>query len=170
MALPIRTHAHPAAHSSSAIAVGKAATSAANRPPFLPEGISVNAHYCPICFAETPVGSGICPVCSRDIDAWERGMPYTERLIHALKNPHPEVRMGAIISLHNRRALEATVALAVCALAYPVDVVQALAVVRALEALPNGPEKTAAFARLASHPAHAIRMAAKAVSLTDTKP
>ena len=121
----------------------------------------MNHHYCPLCYAEIPIGSQICPACGRDIEAWERNTPYFDRLVWALRNPHSEVRMGAILSLQNQGRAEAAVPLAECALQSDVDVVQGLAVVEAITRLPNGAEKLQALSLLEKHPAHSVREAAR---------
>lgn len=120
----------------------------------------MNHHYCPLCYAEIPVGSVSCPVCGRDIERWERETPYFDRLIWALRNPHSEVRMGAILSLANQKRPEAAGPLADCAARYPVDVVQGMAVLEAIERLPSGSEKREALEKLSHHPAHAVRVSA----------
>ena len=120
----------------------------------------MNHHYCPLCYAEIPIGSIICPTCGQDVEGWERHTPYYNRLIWALKNPHSEVRMGAILSLQNHRRDGAAGPLAECAMNWPIDVVQGMAVVEAIAKLPDGAEKTAAFRQLQQHEAHAIRVAA----------
>ncbi|MGE0047323.1 MAG: HEAT repeat domain-containing protein [Acidithiobacillus sp.] len=121
----------------------------------------MNHHYCPLCYAEIPIGSQICPACGRDIEAWERNTPYFDRLVWALRNPHSEVRMGAILSLQNQGRAEAALPLAECALQSDVDVVQGLAVVEAIARLPNGAEKLQALSLLEKHPAHSVREAAR---------
>jgi len=121
----------------------------------------MNHHYCPICFAEIPIGVENCPACGRNIEAWERQTPYYDRLIWALKNPHSEVRMGAILSLANQQHPEAAGPLAECALDYPVDVVQGMAILNAIDHLPAGPEKNRALEKLSKHPAHAVRVSAQ---------
>ncbi|MEY2341990.1 HEAT repeat domain-containing protein [Acidithiobacillus sp. IBUN Pt1247-S3] len=123
--------------------------------------LSVNHHYCPLCFAEIPVGSERCPACGRDIEYWERHTPYFERLLWALHNPHSEVRMGAILSLQHQGRAEAAEPLADCAMRFPVDVVQGLAVVDAITQLPESPEKQRALQTLQSHAAHSVRNAAE---------
>ncbi|ABU59951.1 MULTISPECIES: HEAT repeat domain-containing protein [Roseiflexus] len=116
--------------------------------------------YCPLCFAEIGEDQqdAPCPVCGATPDAWRR-RDYTDRLIYALRHPNPEVRMGAIISLGNRREPRAAVPLAECALAHPVDVVQALAIVEAIRNLQASPERDEALNLLASHPARVVRRA-----------
>ncbi|MBU2762233.1 HEAT repeat domain-containing protein [Acidithiobacillus caldus] len=122
----------------------------------------MNHHYCPLCYAEIPIGSQSCPACGRDIEAWERDTPYFDRLIWALRNPHPEVRMGAILSLQNHQRDAAAVPLARCALAAPIDVIQGLAVVQAITRLPAGEQQRQALTLLNEHPAHSVRVAATA--------
>jgi HEAT repeat protein len=116
--------------------------------------------YCPVCFAGVAADErdAPCRVCGARIEEWQR-RDYTERLIHALRHPNPEVRMGAIISLGNRRDPRAALPLAECALAHPIDVVQALAIVRALHAILPAPERETALDMLAAHPARAVRRA-----------
>ncbi|MBU2761499.1 HEAT repeat domain-containing protein [Acidithiobacillus sulfurivorans] len=121
----------------------------------------MNHHYCPLCFAEIPIGVENCPACGRNIEAWERQTPYYGRLIWALKNPHSEVRMGAILSLANQNHAEAAGPLAECALDYPVDVVQGMAILNAIDHLPAGTEKRQALEKLIQHPAHAVRVSAQ---------
>lgn len=117
-----------------------------------------HAYYCPACFAEIPREASICPVCGVDIQQWEKEhSSYDERLIHALKHPNPEARMGSIITLGNRRNIEAAIPLAECALTYFIDVWQAMEIIRALRKLPNSPEKETAFRMLLEHPARVIR-------------
>ena len=128
----------------------------------------MNHHYCPLCYAEIPIGSIICPACRRDIEGWERSTPYYDRLIWALKNPHSEVRMGAILSLQNHRRAGAAVPLAECAMNWPIDVVQGMAVVEAIAKLPGSAEKTAALRQLQQHEAHAIRAAAGTLLAKET--
>jgi len=119
--------------------------------------------YCPVCFAEIAADrrDEPCPVCGAVPDEW-RQRDYTDRLIHALRHPNSEVRMGAIISLGNRREPRSAIPLAECALAYPIDVVQALAIVEALYTIPPSPERDQALDLLASHPARAVRRVAAA--------
>jgi predicted nucleic acid-binding Zn ribbon protein len=121
----------------------------------------MNHHYCPLCYAEIPIGAIICPDCGRDIEDWERHTPYYDRLIWALKNPHSEVRMGAILSLQNHGREAAAGPLAECAMGWPTDVVQGMAVVAAIAKLPESVEKTADLRQLQQHKAHAIRVAAE---------
>ncbi|MBE7565980.1 MULTISPECIES: HEAT repeat domain-containing protein [Acidithiobacillus] len=128
----------------------------------------MNHHYCPLCFAEIPIGVENCPACGRNIEAWERQTPYYDRLIWALKNPHSEVRMGAILSLANQNHAEAAGPLAECAMSYPVDVIQGLAVIRAIKNVPDSPEKVSALQGLSHHAAHAVRVAAEEALNTST--
>ena len=123
----------------------------------------MNHHYCPLCYAEIPIGSVRCPACGRDIEAWERNTPYFDRLVWALRNPHPEVRMGAILSLQNQHNPAAALPLAECALQSAVDVVQGLAVVEALAHLPDDSDRQQALKRLRDHPTHAVREAARQI-------
>ncbi|WP_312283316.1 HEAT repeat domain-containing protein [Candidatus Igneacidithiobacillus taiwanensis] len=125
----------------------------------------VNHHYCPLCYAEIPIGAEVCPACGRNIESWERNTPYFDRLLWALRNPHPEVRMGAILSLQHQGRSEAALPLAQCALQSDVDVVQGLAVVDALRQLPDGADKAKALELLREHPAHSVREAAQRTSL-----
>lgn len=74
--------------------------------------------------------------------------------------------MGAILTLGNRGEVQAALPLAQCALAYPIDVVQSLEIVRSLRKLPNSPERAAALALLLHHPARAVRRAATCETAT----
>jgi HEAT repeat protein len=118
-------------------------------------------YYCPACFAEVPFADRDkpCAVCGTVADVWVRTRSYTERLLHALRHPNSEARMAAIISLGNRREPVAAMPLAECALAHPIDVVQALEIVQSVRKLPAGPERATALAMLAQHPARAVRAA-----------
>ncbi len=116
--------------------------------------------FCLVCFAGMAADErdAPCRVCGARIEEWKR-RDYTERLIHALRHPNPEVRIGAIVSLGNRRDPRAALPLAECALTHPVDVVQALAIVRALRIIPSTPERDTALDMRAAHPARAVRRA-----------
>lgn len=116
-------------------------------------------YYCPACFAEIPRDTRVCPACSADLVAWEERHSFTQRLIHALGHPNPEARMAAIISLGYRGEAVAAIPLANCALAHPIDIVQALEIVASISRLPPGPERAQALALLANHPAQSIRSA-----------
>lgn len=121
----------------------------------------MSAQFCPRCFAELPSALPQCLRCGLALDSWERDVPYSERLIHALGHPNPEVRMGAIIALGGRRETAACAALLHCALIWPSDVVQGLEIVRALQAMEATDAPVPMLVRLAEeHPAHAIRRAA----------
>ena len=50
-----------------------------------------------------------------------------------------------------------------CAMNWPIDVVQGMAVVEAMAKLPDSAEKTAALRQLQQHEAHVIRIAAGAL-------
>jgi len=89
--------------------------------------------------------------------AWKEDASYEERLIHALRHPLSEVRMGAIISLGNRKGEEAAVPLATCALEHPHDIVQNLEIVRSLEKIPDCAQRRSAVQLLKSHPSHMVR-------------
>jgi hypothetical protein len=62
------------------------------------------------------------------------------------------------IPLGNRRDPRATFPLARCALVHPINVVQALAIVRALHTI-SAPERDTALDMIADHPARAVRRA-----------
>jgi len=119
-------------------------------------------YFCPECFLPIPADACAqpCPRCGTVASEWEATHSYTERLIHALRHPNPEVRMGAILTLGNRGEARAALPLAQCALAHPTDVVQGLEIVRSLRKLPNSLDRVAALALLLDHPARAIRRAA----------
>lgn len=123
-------------------------------------------YYCPACFAPVERDAVRCPACGIDIAEWEQSHTFTERLIHSLRHPNPEARMSAIITLGNRGEVGAALALAECALAYPYDVVQGLAIVESLRRLPDSPEKAAAQEMLRRHPSRIIRQAAESIRAT----
>ena len=76
--------------------------------------------------------------------------------------------MGAILSLQNHRRAGAAGPLAECAMNWPIDVVQGMAVVEAIAKLPGSAEKTAALRQLQQHEAHAIRVAAGTLLAKET--
>lgn len=124
-----------------------------------------HTYYCPACFAEIQREVSICLTCGVDIQRWEEAhSSYGERLIHALKHPNLEARMGSIITLGNCKTIEAAIPLAECALAHPIDVWQDMEIIRALRKFPNSLEKATALRMLLKHPARVIREEA-AVSL-----
>ena len=116
-------------------------------------------YFCPRCFAVIGADEQRCPQCGADL-AEEQARPYGERLVQALGHPLAEVRMAAITALGLRVEPAAAAALAACALAAPVDLVQGLAVIESLRRLPAGDERRAALTRLTKHPAHAVAFAA----------
>lgn len=116
-------------------------------------------YFCPRCFAVIGADEQRCPQCGDDL-AEEQARPYQERLIQALGHPLAEARMTAITALGLRAEPVAAAALAACALAAPVDVIQGLAVIESLRRMPAGSERKAALMRLARHPAHAVASAA----------
>lgn len=123
-------------------------------------------YYCPACFVQVAFADRDkpCSVCGTSASEWERTHTYKDRLMHALAHPNSEVRMAAIITLGNRREPQAAVPLAACALAHPIDVVQALEIVRSVRKLPTGPERAMALALLAQHPARAVCEAVAALT------
>lgn len=116
-------------------------------------------YFCPCCFAVINAGEQRCPLCGTDF-VEEQARPYRERLIQALGHPLAEVRMVAITALGLRAEPVAAAALAACAMAAPVDVIQGLAVIESLRRMPAGNERKAALTRLVKHPAHAVASAA----------
>ncbi len=125
------------------------------------KAVMTTPRYCPVCFKEIPPEDCVCPFCKIDIPVWTRSTPYTSRLIHALNNPHSEVRMGSILSLGERGDLEAARALVDCALRWPTDVVQGLEIVRAVGRLPDSPERKDALNRLFFHSSRPVRKASE---------
>lgn len=115
--------------------------------------------YCPVCFASIQAQTLVCPVCQTDIGQWEQDHPYIERLLQALKHPHTNVRMQAIISLGKQGDVRVALPLAECALAHPRDVVQGREIIRSVRQLPAGPETAMALSMLAHHPAQSVREA-----------
>lgn len=117
-------------------------------------------YYCPSCFQKIRRDDKVCSNCQVDIAGWLNVRSYEERLIHALKHPNSEARMGSIIALGNLRVTRAALPLAACALAFPADDVQNLEILRALAKMPTGREKEAALSALSSHPSRIIRQEA----------
>lgn len=117
-------------------------------------------YCCPSCFQRIDHDSAICPRCQVDIEKWLRMRSYLELLIHDLKHPNPEARMGSIISLGNDGDPLAALPLAACALDYPADVVQNLEIMRALAKVPPSAEKRAALVVLSEHPSRIIQQEA----------
>ncbi|MGA9855885.1 MAG: HEAT repeat domain-containing protein [Gammaproteobacteria bacterium] len=116
--------------------------------------------FCPVCHSEIAERDPCCPVCGADVTA-ELGRPYVDRLVRALENPLSEVRMGSIIALGMRGDTAAASALAECAFRHPTDIVEGLAIVHALQHLPDSVSRKMALVRLARHPAHAVRQAVR---------
>lgn len=129
-----------------------------------------NAYYCPACFAEILKEASVCPACGVNIRQWEKEhASYDERLIHALKHPNSEARMGSIITLGNRKNVKAAIPLAECALAHPIDVWQGMEIIRALRKLPHSPEKETALKMLLKHPGCMIQEEAEASLVTEVR-
>jgi HEAT repeat protein len=116
--------------------------------------------FCPICFKKIEKEQKICPYCHTDITKWEKETPYESKLIHALRHPISEARMGAIITLGNIGSSDSAVPLAKCALFYPNDMVQNLAILYALRKISLSSEKNEAFKLLQNHPSAYIRQKA----------
>jgi len=119
--------------------------------------------FCPNCFAKVPSPHGPCPACGVDSRDWVERHSYASRLIHALDHPISEVRMAAVISLGNRGDAAASLPLAHCALKHPTDIVLAQEITSALKKIPTGPERDEATTLLKTHPAQAVRQAAKRI-------
>ncbi|MBF2076233.1 MAG: HEAT repeat domain-containing protein [Synechococcales cyanobacterium C42_A2020_086] len=129
-----------------------------------------HAYYCPACFAEISKEAFVCPACGVNIQQWEKEhASYAERLIHALKHPNPEARMGSIITLGNRKDVKAAIPLAECAFDHPIDVWQDMEIIRALRKLPNSPEKETALRMLLKHPGRVIREEAEASLVAEVR-
>jgi hypothetical protein len=115
--------------------------------------------FCPRCFAEMDQQARTCPACGADVASWCEH-PYEERLLHALGHPLPDVRMIAIEALGRLRELRAAEPLAACALAHPLDIPQAIAVLRVLAAMPRDDAWGRAVDALLRHPARAVAASA----------
>jgi hypothetical protein len=113
--------------------------------------------FCPNCFEDIGPDAEICESCSINVKKWMAQKSYTERLIHALKHPIAEVRMGAIISLGKLKEVKAAVPLAQCAFTHPIDVIQGQEIIRALEQMDFEREVEQALELLSKHPAKAIQ-------------
>ncbi len=113
--------------------------------------------FCPNCFIKLPATAVVCPNCGINIESWQQQHSYLDKLIHSLKHPISEARMGCIITLGNLRNPKAAIPLAECALTYSIDVWQAMEIIRSLRKLPDSPEKETAFKMLLEHPSSVIR-------------
>lgn len=119
--------------------------------------------FCPNCFEDIGPDAEICKSCSINVKKWMAQKSYTERLIHALKHPIAEVRMGAIISLGKLKEVKAAVPLAQCAFTHPIDVIQGQEIIRALKQMDFENEVKQALKMLSKHPARAIRRAVDSI-------
>lgn len=119
--------------------------------------------FCPNCFDEIESDTEICELCRINVNEWMVQKSYLERLIHALNHPVAEVRMGSIISLGKLKEVKAAIPLAQCALKHPIDIVQGLEIVRALEAMDLESEVKQALKMLSKHPARIIRRNVRAI-------
>ena len=119
--------------------------------------------YCTWCFAEIPLDADVCPDCGTHLNDYARHTPYPDRLIHALRHPLSETRMGAIIALGKQADPRTIGALTDCALDHDGDVIEGLEILRSLAQMPaSQAELGRALERLAErHPAHAVRVRAK---------
>jgi HEAT repeat protein len=128
-------------------------------------------YYCPNCFAERTLEAHEqpCPICGTDPARWEAEHSFAERLRHALKHPNPQARMMAILTLGNRGEPEAAIPLAECAFDHPLDVVQDLEIVRAIQKIRSGPERTRALEMLTQHAIRAVRAAAADLLASDAR-
>lgn len=109
-------------------------------------------YFCPACFAEVPFGTRDCPTCGVDADRWRADHSFTERLVHALEHPLPSARMMSILALKGRADPDTAAALALCAHAFPTDVVQGLEITRAIAAMPSSAwQREAALRSLCLH-------------------
>jgi HEAT repeat protein len=118
--------------------------------------------FCPACFAEVEADASVCPHCSVDIaGADEASRDYVAKLIHALRHPIEQTRMGAIIALGAIRQDRAAGPLVDCALDWPLDVWQGIEIIRSLRQLPWTDATRQALMRLRDeHPAAPLRRAA----------
>lgn len=116
--------------------------------------------FCLNCFAPLARERDICGVCGTRM-ADHRARDYRDKLLHALHHPLSEVRMRAIIALGLRREAKTADALVECALRHPRDVVAGMEIARRLAQFKPVPTRRAALARLAGHPARAVRAMAQ---------
>ncbi|NJP06762.1 MAG: HEAT repeat domain-containing protein [Chloroflexaceae bacterium] len=116
-------------------------------------------YYCPSCFVKIPreERQRPCPSCGTDAGQWQHQHTFVERMIHALQHPNPETRMMSIITLGNRRQVEAILPLTECAMGVSSDVIQSLQIVKSLIDMPECTEKTTALHMLTDHRASAVR-------------
>lgn len=87
--------------------------------------------FCLFCYEMMAADAERCPHCG-GVPADFARRPYPERLITALNHPLDDVRMRAIFALGKRRQGEAAVPLLDCALRWPTDVPQGIAIAQAL--------------------------------------
>lgn len=118
-------------------------------------------YFCPNCYSEVGRETATCRHCGYDMAQWTTDTSYVQKLLNALRHPVAMARMGSIITLGNLALPEAAGPLAQCIFDYPEDTWQAMEVFRSLERIPDGPEKTAALQRLASHPSRVVRQEAE---------
>ncbi|CUB00269.1 hypothetical protein [Thiomonas bhubaneswarensis] len=117
--------------------------------------------YCTWCFAEIPLDAKVCPDCGTNLDDYARHTPYADRLIHALRHPLSETRMGAIIALGKQAQPNTIGALTECAMDNRGDVIESLEILHSLAQMPACPALKQALQHLAqNHPAHAVRVKA----------
>jgi len=114
---------------------------------------------CQRCYDLIDAAAAVCPRCGVDLAAlWSRD--FGNKLLDALQHPLSEVRMRAVIALGWRGEPATAAALERLAWRHPADVIEGLAVVDSLAQLDSAGQASLAVLA-ASHPAHAIRAAAR---------
>jgi hypothetical protein len=126
--------------------------------------------FCMNCFAPMSASDEVCAKCGAGV-AEMSGRDYRQKLLHALDHPLADVRMRAVHALQLRAEPETADALAQCALKHPIDVVQGLLIVGALRPVSGSDAGRRAIERLRdTHPAHAVREAARVVLAHERAP
>ncbi len=127
--------------------------------------------FCPFCFMMMPAEAERCPACGGAPAEFDR-LPYHERLIAALHHPLDDVRMRAIFALGKRRQPESAEPLLDCALRFPTDVPQGIAIAETLMRVARWTRNREPLRRLAAeHGSVMVRQAAeRRLSILDRRP
>lgn len=124
--------------------------------------MSYSFQVCPSCYSDLHGDEMACPHCGAVL-AQLSARGYAEKLIAALDHPLAEVRMRAIVALGLRQEAAAVQSLGELALRHPIDVLEGLAVVDCLAQIRTGASWQMIVRLEELHPAHAVRVAARAI-------